>query len=220
MTTSPSPAALHRKGMIASSFFEQHNNLMCGMVDQYERADVTEENRQTFFSDFLGTAESFWQVSAAHGHPGLDPAGYFGYVVAILAEMQSHSEISIWIDRLYQWYEALDERLDEAYREQCQRDFLRTLMQHLYWLCWQHLEQLRPHLQRQHSALLALADTPGTGRTLYHAGYAYERCNDTRQALALYRLAEARLRQDPDTRKDLVMVQKAIRHCKPWWRFW
>jgi len=212
---------LEAGNMDKAADFALHHELMCGMVDQYERAEVTEENRQTFFSDFLGTAESFWQVSSAHGHPGLDPPGYFGYVVAILAEMQRHSEIIIWIDRLYQWYEGLDAGLDEAYLAQCRRDFLRTLMQHLFWLCWQHPEQLRPHLQRQHSALLALADTPGTGRTLYNAGYAYERCNDTRQALALYRLAEARLRQDPGPAgKILHLIHNGIRRCKPWWRLW
>jgi len=214
--------ALHRKGMTASSLFEQHNNLMCCMVDKYEQTDVTgEEDRQTFLSAFLSTAESFWQESSAHRHPGLNPTGYFQYVVAILGEMRRYSEIIIWIDRLYQWYEALDAGLDEAYLAQCRCDFLRTLMQHLFWLCWQHPEQLRPHLQRQHSALLALAGTPGTGLTLYNAGYAYERCNETRQALALYRLAEARLRQDPGPAgKILHLIHNGIRRCKPWWRLW
>jgi len=199
--------ALQRKGMTASSFFEQHHGLMCCMVNQYEQADVTVENRQTFFSDFLGTSESYWQESSACGHPGLDPTE---------AKLGRRSEISIWIDRLCQWHEGLD----EAYREQCRRSFLGTLMQHLYWLAEHHPEQVRPHLQRQHSALLALADTPGTGKTLYWAGYAYEWCRERKQALALYRLAEARLRQDPETRKNLVMVQKGIRHCTQWWRFW
>jgi len=185
---------LHHKGIAACPFAEQYDNLLSCAVGQYLLKLLP---RRRDHEAFLEVAESVWQHTTRGGSVR-PPPGYFGMVADSLAKLGRSSEISIWMDRLHQWYDALDP--DE--RQDRQQAFVGTLVSQLFEFSAEHPGQARIHLNRHLPAILALADTPGTGLLLFDGAHSFERCDGIGQALSIYRLTEARLLQDLDHDPD------------------
>jgi tetratricopeptide (TPR) repeat protein len=143
-----------------------------------------------------------------------------GIVTAALAlyQLGRAGEIGIWLERLDQWFEELDDDDRRAQR----RDYLAALMSLLDYFSENHGELVRPRLD----ALLPEVRALGECYTLRRLACAMESCGPIDQAVALHREAIAQLTAD-DSEQEHRMAKDGLQRClklrsgsKPWWKLW
>jgi len=218
--------ALETKGLAVGHFFlKQRRSQLRFMVQKLDdNFPHNTQDRQAL----VRTAEAFWHISCEQSDNDYTPPRYFEYVTATLAQLQRHSEVGLWIDRLHQWYEALNE---EEQRDH-QLGFLQTLVfMLLHVIKFTSPQQARPYLQRHHNTIINLADYPQSGPLLIRCAKLYEELQDIPQALALYGMAEKCLNipNNEYHKGFLPIAQAGSKRCnkllrrqtgKPFWKFW
>jgi hypothetical protein len=105
-------AELHHKGLGSSPFAEHHNGLLWCAVGKDDDAQTVVE------------AERLWHFAQEHGYSRHEPTRYFSTVALSLYKLNRDDEISIWMERLDQWFHDLDE--DE--QRDVRRNYLASLM--------------------------------------------------------------------------------------------
>jgi|GEM_PF-1247552 len=215
--------ALEQKGMMASHFIAQFHCQLNRRRVQYNHGLLQSRQEKQAYVD---AAEDFWDIAKGPQYTDYPPDWYLEGLTEVLDSLGRHSEISIWIDRLHQWYASLDA---EQQRNE-QFTFLRLLAYQLMHLHVFAPEQVRVYVQQYLLAVVALAPQEASGYLLYRFAWLLHMLQDIPQALELYRLAEHSLLRDKDEnciRQFLHLVHEGIASCapaaerkKPFWKFW
>jgi len=215
--------ALEQKGMTASRFIEQFHSQLNRRRVQYDNGLL--ENTQDKHV-YINAAEDFWDISNGPQYTDYPPDWYFETLSEVLASLGRHSEISVWIDRLHQWYASLDTQL----QRRKQLTFLRILAYQLIELHAFAPEQVRAYVQQHLPAVVAQAPKEDSGVLLYRFAWLLRTLEDIPQALELYQLAEQSLLRDKDEdriQQFLHLAREGIASCtpvdepkKPFWKFW
>jgi len=215
---------LYEAGLACKPIGQHYANLLYSVHYKGDHAGV------------IAAADRLWY--GIQQHPHLDDhfnlARYALWIANALHIKFRHIEISIWIDRLNEWWDALppeNERSEE--NRPCRGDYLSALMAFLRMYAFAYPDKAEPILRLHLPEVQALTwDNSGENRLesiLCNAAYALERCDDYREAIALYRAALDRLTPD-----DWAFARKGIRRCrrkslirwflrifgKPNWRYW
>lgn len=211
-------AALHRKGLESSPFAEHQDGLMwCAILKDDD-------------SEIVAEAERLWHFVQDHGYGRHDPTSYFSTVSMSLYKLDRDDEISIWLERLDQWFEELDEE-DQASER---RDYLATLMSMLDFQSSTQPELVLPRLRAHQAEVTALRDCYPL-RRLACALEAYPELLE--ESLALHKKAHSFLDKDDDederrmSREGIARAERKIgeRNAeagnassgrKAWWKFW
>jgi len=215
--------ALYEAGLACKPIGQHYTNLF--------RSTYAKGN----YAEAIAAADRLWY--GVQQHPLLDdhfnPARYAHRIANALHLKFRHHEISIWMDRLNEWWDALprDERSED--HRPCRGDYLSALMAFLRMYAFAYPDKAAPILRAHLPEVRALKwNQAGENRlddTLCNAAHALERCDDYREAIALYRAALDRLTPD-----DWATARKGIRRCrkkslirfflrilgKPNWRYW
>ena len=211
-------AALHRKGLESSPFAEHQDGLMWSAILKDDDAEIVAE------------AERLWHFVQDHGYGRHDPTNYFSTVAMSLYKLDRDDEISIWLERLDQWFEELDEEEQQSER----RDYLATLMSMLDFQSSTRPELVLPRLRAHQAEVTALRDCYPL-RRLACALEAYP--EHLEESLALHKQASTFLDKDDDederrmTREGIARAERKIGERdaeaggqssgrKPWWKFW
>ena len=199
-------AALHHKGLSSSPFAEHHDGLLWCAIRRDDRSGI------------VTAAEQLWHFTQDYGYSRHCPTDYFPSAALALYQLGRAGEIGIWLERLDQWFEELDE---DDQREQ-RRDYLASLMSLLDFFSENHGELVRPRLD----ALLPEVRALGECYTLRRLACAMESCGPIDQAVALHREAIAKLTPD-DGEAEHRMAKDGLKRClklrsdsKPWWKLW
>lgn len=213
-------AVLHHKGLASSPFAEHRDGLMwCAIGNDDDEGIVAE-------------AERLWHFAQEYGYSRNDPTNYFSTVALSLYKLDRDDEISIWMERLDQWFEELDEEEQASER----RDYLASLMSMLDFFSSTHPELVLPRVRALQAEVVALRDCYPL-RRLAGALEAYPELLE--ESLALYRQAhsfldrddgqdERRMAAEGIARAERKIVERdaeaqaapAASNGKPWWRFW
>lgn len=220
--------ALHRKGLASSPFAEHHDGLWWCANGRDDDAGIIAE------------AEQLWHFAREHGYSRHEPPRYFPTVALSLYKLDRGDEISIWLERLDEWYDELDE--DEQRQER--RDYLAAMMSLLDFFSVFRPELVLPRLRAHQDEVRALQDSYPL-RRLAGALEAYP--EHLEEAVALHREsatylgrnakrsfalgndneAEARMSQDGLEKAERKLAeaqglqpQQAASGDKPWWKFW
>ncbi|MDA8453969.1 hypothetical protein M4R22_04255 [Acidovorax sp. GBBC 3334] len=199
---------LHHKGLAASPFAEHHH----GLMHCYEQSDRKAE--------FVAAADTLWHFAAEHGYGRHDPTEYFDDVGSALYDLDRDNEIAIWLQRLDEWWNGLD---DED-RGEHRTGFLATQLLLLRYMAWTQPADALARLEPMMDTLRA-AEGPRMRRL---AGAVFEYARDHARAMALYRESlqavrpgeESDAREAGYTRERMAQCQKAMRAARPWWKFW
>ncbi|MDR2325253.1 MAG: hypothetical protein LBE51_07620 [Acidovorax sp.] len=207
-------AALHHKGLASSPFAEHQDGLLwCAIGKDDDTAIVAE-------------AERLWHFVQRHGYGRHDPANYFSTIAMSLYKLDRGDEISIWLERLDQWFEELDE---EDQRDQ-RRRYLAALMSMLDFFSVFRPEQVLPRLRAYQQEVRALKESYAL-RRLGCALEAYpellEECVAMHQE-AVGNLgkndneAEHRMAHEGLERAQRLLAERdqPAASSKPWWKFW
>ncbi len=201
---------LHRKGLDASPFAEHWDGLMKCQIDAERKAD------------FIATADTLWHYAQDYGYGRHNPAWYFKRVTTALYELDRDKEISIWLQRLQEWWQALDS--DEREDPDTLEDYLGAQLVILRDMAWSQPADVLLRLQ----SVLPEArkfPLPGVWRL---AGVALERAGQLEQAMTWYEDALKKVRPGNEndveqagyTREEIARCKKKIRAAKPWWKIW
>lgn len=205
---------LHARGLASSPFAEHHSGLLwCAIHQDQDQAIVSQ-------------AEQLWHFAQEYGFGRHDPTAYFPSVAQSLYQLARTAEISIWLERLDEWWEALDE--EEQAEER--RDYLATLMALLDFFSTAHPELVLPRLQAHLAEIQGLHES----YTLRRLACAMETSGEPlEQALALHREAAGYLNAEDDederrmsaegiarVEKKIAEAQAASVSSKPWWKIW
>jgi tetratricopeptide (TPR) repeat protein len=200
--------ALHHKGLATSPFAEHHN----GLMSCYEAAERKPE--------YIAAADKLWHYANDHGYGRHDPTEYFKGVCHALYGLDRDNEIAIWLQRLDEWWAALDAE-EQAENEE---DYLDTLLVMLRDLAW---SQPADALARLEGALpRALASPlPGMRRV---AGNVFEYTGHHERAMGLYQESIKMVRPGEDddaeqaryARENMDRCRKKMQDGKPWWKIW
>lgn len=212
-------AALHRKGLESSPFAEHQDGLMWCAILKDDDAEIVAE------------AERLWHFVQDHGYGRHDPTSYFSTVAMSLYKLDRDDEISIWLERLDQWFDELDEDDQKSER----RDYLATLMSMLDFQSATRPELVLPRLRAHQAEVTALRDCYPL-RRLACALEAYP--EHLEESLALHKQAngfidknddedERRMSQQGIERAERKLAERdaeasgsAASGRKPWWKFW
>lgn len=209
-------AELHHKGLNSSAFAEHHNGLLWCAVGKDDDAQTVIE------------AERLWHFALEHGYGRHDPTRYFSTVAMSLYKLDRDDEITIWMERLDQWFSDLDE--DDQRNER--RDYLASLMSMLDFLSSTRPEQVLPRLRAHQEEVIALHDC----YPLRRIACALEACPELlEESVALHKQANSYLDKDDnedEQRMSLSGIERAERKLaernaaptasarKSWWKFW
>lgn len=211
-------AALHHKGLGSSPFAEHHNGLLWCAVGKDDDAQTVVE------------AERLWHFAQEHGYSRHEPTRYFSTVALSLYKLDRDDEISIWMERLDQWFHDLDEEEQRDVR----RNYLASLMSMLDFFSSTRPELVLPRLRTHQQEIIALQDCYPL-RRLACALEAYPELLE--ESVALHKQANSYLDQDDDEderRMSQSGIERAERKLaerdaqagaaasgrKPWWKFW
>jgi tetratricopeptide (TPR) repeat protein len=217
--------ALHRKGLASSPFAEHQDGLWWCANGRDDAAGIVAE------------AERLWHFAQEHGYGRHEPPRYFPTVALSLYKLDRGDEISIWLERLDEWYA----ELDEGEQRQERRDYLAAMMSLLDFFSVFRPELVLPRLRAHQDEVRALQDSYPL-RRLAGALEAWPELLE--EAVALHREAASHLgkhaRQhfalgndnETEARISRDCVEKAERKLaehraaatasgrKPWWKFW
>jgi len=213
--------ALHKLGIACKPNGQHYANLLrCAwFMDDYP--------------EVIAAADQQWYGLQRHGYQGghayYNPARYMHHIAHALHREGRHPEISIWIDRLGQWW---DERqhLDERERQYtCRGDYLLALMVLLQYYAIEY-EDKAEALLRVHLAEVMALDAGSAGEfplalILRRTAAALENCEHPEQALALYqRAVDVAAPEDADiiktAREAIARIRSKARLRSPKWKFW
>jgi len=216
--------ALYETGLACKPIGQHYANLLYSVHYKGDPAGV------------IAAADRLWYGIQQHPHISGDHfnlARYAPWIANALHLKFRHHEISIWIDRLNEWWDALPrDECGEDHRPCC-GDYLSALMAFLRMYAFAYPDKAAPILRAHLPEVRALKwNQAGENRlddTLCNAAHALERCDDYREAIALYRAALDLLTPD-----DWATARKGIRRCrrkslirlflrmlgKPNWRYW
>ncbi|GAB2462482.1 hypothetical protein GCM10027082_12430 [Comamonas humi] len=218
-------AELHRKGLAASPFAEHHDGLWWCANGRDDDAGIVAE------------AEQLWHFAQDHGYGRHEPTRYFPTVALSLYKLDRGDEISIWLERLDEWYAGLDE--DEQRDER--RDYLACMMSLLDFFSVFRPELVLPRLRAHQAEVRALQDSYPLRRlagaleawpehleeavALHRESATHLGRNAKRQfALGNDNEAEARMSQDGLEKAERKLAeargQSPAAGRKPWWKFW
>ena len=203
--------ALHRKGIEASPFAEHYEGVMYCLLLLKDEVG------------FLDAADQLWHYAARYGYSRHSPAGYIIDVAKCLHRQERDREIPVWLERLEQWWDSLDEeeRSEHAYR------YWDTLSVTLYYMGYTQEATALARLDAVLPALCAASEPLATRM----AANSLSRAGQHERALVLYRQALAQLDrvEQPDpwhveqrtqTLSNMADCEQAMRASRPWWRFW
>lgn len=219
--------ALHRKGLASSPFSEHHEGLWWAANGRGDDAAIVAE------------AEQLWHFAERHGFSRHEPPRYLPTVALALYKLDRGDEISIWLERLDNWYAELDE--DEQKQER--RDYLAAMMSLLDFFSVFRPEQVLPRLRAHQDEVRALKDSYPLRRLacaleaypeLLEESVALHRESATylgRHAKQQFALgndneAEARMSADGLASAERKLAERdqeaaaAASGSKPWWKFW
>jgi tetratricopeptide (TPR) repeat protein len=199
---------LHRKGIAASAFAEHHEGVMyCLFLLEDEPG-------------YIEAADQLWQFATACGYSRHSPARYILDLVQCLHRQERGAEITVWLQRLEQWWNLLDE--DE--RSEHAGDYWDAMSVALYFMGYSQeadalacLDTVLPEL--------CDADRPMATRM---AANSLSRAGQHERALVLYRQAVTQTfppdewgsAQRAYALRDLAECERQIRVSRPWWRIW
>jgi hypothetical protein len=203
--------ALHRKGIEASPFAEHYEGVMYCLLLLKDEVG------------FLDAADQLWHYAARYGYSRHSPAGYIIDVAKCLHRQDRGQEIPLWLERLEQWWDALDEEERSAHAGR----YWDTLSVTLYCMGYTQETAALARLDAVLPALCAAGEPLATRM----AANNLSRAGQHERALALYRQALAQLDQveQPDpwhveqrthTLSGMADCEQAMRASRPWWRFW
>ena len=208
-------AALHHKGLASSPFAEHQDSLLwCAVGKEDDAATVVE-------------AERLWHFAQNHGYGRHDPTGYFSTVALALYKLDRGDEISIWLERLDQWFDELDE--DEQREERS--DYLTTLMCMLDFFSAFRPELVLPRLRAHQDEVRAFKKSYAL-RRLAGALEAYPELLE--ESIALHKEAASHLTKDSGesehrmSQEGIARAERKLADAKntssssgrPWWKFW
>ena len=211
-------AALHQKGLDSSPFAEHQDGLLWCAIGKDDDAEI------------VAQAERLWHFSQEYGYGRHEPTTYFSTVALSLYKLDRDDEISIWMERLDQWFNDLDE--DE--QPDNRRNYLASLMSMLDFFSSTRPELVLPRLRAHQDEVIALRDCYPL-RRLACALEAYPELLE--ESLALHQQAQSYLDKDDDederrmTAQGVERAQRKIAERdaaasapasgrKPWWKFW
>ncbi|CAM4181739.1 Tetratricopeptide repeat protein [Comamonas aquatilis] len=214
-------AALHHQGLASSPFAEHHNSLVWCAIGKED------------YSLTVMEAERLWHFAQEHGYGRHDPPRYLPSVAYALYRLDRDDEISIWTERLDQWFHELDETEQRSER----RDYLAALMAMLDFFSSTRPELVLPRLRSHQQEVIALRDCYPL-RRLACALEAYPELLE--EALALHQQAQSYLDKDSDgdeserrvsrecierterklAEREAAASGQAASGRKPWWKFW
>ncbi|MFE1570794.1 hypothetical protein [Comamonas odontotermitis] len=206
--------ALHAKGIATSPFAEHYNGILSTYIDT--------DN----YPQIIAAGEQLWHYSRENGYSRHSPSDYFPKVAYALYQQSRNVENSIWLERLDEWWNALD---DDDQRES-RHDYLSSLLNQLDYYSDTHGAEVLPRLQ----ALLPELRERKNAYLLRRAGDAMQTSGTRQEAMQIYQDAQ-RFSEDshPDERKRLEdsiaelapklgkgTGSSAAASSKPWWKFW
>ena len=209
-------ADLHRRGLASSPFSEHHDGLLWCAIGKGDDTAIVAE------------AEQLWHFALENGYGRHNPFNYFSTVAYALYKLDRDAEISIWLERLDQWYEAMDD--DDKASER--RDYLAALMALLDFFSASHPELVLPRLRAHQEEVRALKDAYVL-RRLACAMEAYP--EHLQESLDMHKESASYLKKDDDederrmsregierTERKLAEAQTSTSNSndKPWWKFW
>ena len=208
-------AELHHKGLNSSAFAEHHNGLFWCAVGK-------DDDTQTVIE-----AERLWHFALDNGYSRHDPTRYLSTVAMSLYKLDRDDEITIWMERLDQWFSELDE--DDQRNER--RDYLASLMSMLDFFSSTRPELVLPRLRAHQEEVIALHDCYPL-RRIACALEAYPELLE--ESVELHKQAHSYLDKDDDAdeqRMSRTGIERAERKLaerdaapasgrKPWWKFW
>lgn len=199
---------LHRKGIAASAFAEHYEGVMyCLFLLEDEPG-------------YIAAAGQLWQFAAECGYSRHSPARYILDLVQCLHRQERGAEIAVWLRRLEEWWDSLDENE----RSEQAGDYWDAISVALYFMGY---SQESDALARLDAVLFELcaADRPMATRM---AANSLSRAGQHERALALYRQAATQtfpsdewgVAQRTYALRDLAECERQIRASRRWWRIW
>ncbi|MCT9810263.1 hypothetical protein N0K08_06445 [Acidovorax sp. Be4] len=209
--------ALHHKGLASSPFGEHLNGLMWSAIGK-DDDDAT-----------VAAAERLWHFAQDHSYGRHDPTRYFSTVALSLFKLDRDDEISIWLERLDQWYEDLDAADQRSER----RDYLASLMSMLDFFSSTRPELVLPRLRAHQDEVRALKES----YTLRRLGCALEAYPELlEESVAMHKESAGYLGKNDDddernmSRTGIARAERKLAERdqpdqaddrrKPWWKFW
>ncbi|MDB5848001.1 MAG: hypothetical protein JWP29_1753 [Rhodoferax sp.] len=199
--------ALHHRGIGASPFAEHYS----GLRQCYQSAGNDVE--------FVRAADRLWHFVSDHGFSRHSPCDYVDDAAQALGRLDRYPEISIWLQRLDEWWQTLDE--DE--QAESEHAYLDSLVITLVTLADSQpedaLARLQPALPR-----LGEVGVQGLSRVvalvLERAGQCQAAVDWYQSSLTLkQRDGEHDRMQHDEAKKGIKRCQQALRSGRPWWRF-
>ena len=207
---------LHRKGLSSSPFAEHQDGLLWCAIGKDDDAQIVAE------------AERLWHFVLHHGYGRHEPASYFSIVAMSLYKLDRDTEISIWLERLDQWFGELsaEEQRDDR------RNYLAALMSMLDFFSATQPELVLPRLRAHQQEVRELKECYAL-RRLGCALEAYPELLE--ESVAMHKEAASRLckHDNEDERRmahdGLARAERKLAERdasattsgrKPWWKFW
>ncbi|WP_027016312.1 hypothetical protein [Comamonas composti] len=214
---------LHQRGLASSPFAEHLDGLWWCANGRDDDVAI------------IGAAERLWHFAREHGFSRHEPQRYFPTVALSLYKLDRGDEISIWLERLDDWYADLD----AEEKQQERRDYLAAQMSLLDFLSAFRPEPVLPRLRAHLEEIRALQDCYVL-RRLACAMEAYPELLE--ECLALHREAATHLGKNVDkdfalgddndfearasqqgierTEQKLAEYKQRGATARPWWKFW
>jgi len=178
----------------------------------------------------VADAERLWHYAQEHGYSRHEPTRYLPSVAYALYRLDRDDEISIWMERLDEWFGELAPDVQRSVR----RNYLSALMSLLDFFSSTRPELVLPRLREHQDEVIALKDCYAL-RRLACALEAYPELLE--ECVALHQQAHSYLVPE-DGEEEQQMVLSGIERAKlklaerdapsssattnrrPWWRFW
>ncbi|ATQ78544.1 hypothetical protein CR152_31530 [Massilia violaceinigra] len=199
---------LHHKGISASPFSEHYQGVMSCHRDSGNDAAM------------IDSGDQLWHYSADHGYSRHDPTDYVDDVVAALHRLGRNTDIAIWLQRLDEWWDSVEQDERAGYEE----SYVRALASVLY-----HLAHTQPDdaMLRLDAVLprLRAAASPYTTRMAAHT---LRTAGQFERAQAMYAEALGHVKPGEswhESQRQAIIegaaeCKRMQRAAQPWWKVW
>jgi len=178
---------LHHKGLAVHALGEHYDNLLNCVIAKIQLKKAPEDRD---WQELISSAEQLWQV--AEDYDEHNPTCYVGFVADALDMLNRRLEATIWIERINQWFEKLSfdvQRQQHPYCLHCILGLVRVYQK-------EYPVQALDYLRIQRNALEKVSRQSGSGPALSQAAQLLAEGDAIEDALAVYRLALSRFRED------------------------
>ncbi len=200
--------ALHRKGIASSPFAEHYNGLQQSLFKLED------------YANFVDAAEQLWHYSEENGYSRHKPSAYIGDVSYALYDLGRHNDIAIWLQRLDEWWNDLDEEDQSENAESC----LRTVVYVLFLQCETHPADALTRLEADLPRIQALRDpirSRYAGHVLLLGGQAERALAVCQEGLSFIDSSnESDAWMKKSLREEIVAIKAQLPRTRPWWQFW